>query len=280
MSETMDAPAAADTATAAATPAAAAPATPPPAGDDWRATLPDDLKALPAAQKYATPADLLKGYVEAEKLIGRKGVAIPGENATPEEHAAFRAALGVPENPDAYGLKAPEGVPPEVWDADNAKAFAAEAHKLGLTPAQAQGLAAWQASRVAEMASKAGLEPDGRTFEEVLQAEWGQQFDAKMELAKRAVKEFGADEATLAAFEAKAGGAALVRMFSRIGEKMAEDRPAGMGGDSAPVTTDPKAKALEIINTPGGPYSNPLHPQHKQTVQEVTRLFELASRRA
>lgn len=276
MSETMDAPAPADNAPPVATPPADA--APPPA--DWRASLPAEIRDAPGLAKFNDPAALAKSYIEAEKLIGRKGVPIPGENATPEEQAAFRAALGVPETPDAYELKAPEGVPAEVWDADNAKAFAAEAHKLGLTPAQAQGLAAWQAARVAELVGKAGLEPDGRTFEEVLQAEWGQQFDAKMDLAKRAVKEFGADEATLAAFEAKAGGAAMVRMFAAIGEKMAEDRPAGMGGDSAPVITDPKAKAMEIINTPGGPYSNPMHPMHRQTVQEVTRLFEQASRRA
>jgi hypothetical protein len=272
MSETIDAPAPADTAPASVPPAAA------PAADDWRATLPDDLKALPQAQKYATPADLLKGYVEAEKMIGRKGVQIPGENATPEEHAAFRAALGVPDAPDAYGLKAPEGVPAEVWSDDAAKAFAGEAHKLGLTPAQAQGIAAWWAGSMAQQMASVGLEPDGRTWEDVLKTEWGTSFDAKLDLAKRAVKEFGADAATLEAFEAKAGGAALMRMFARIGEKVAEDKPAGMGGDTAPVVTDPKAKAMEIINTPGGAYSNPMHPEHRATVQQVTRLFEEAAR--
>lgn len=266
MSETIDAP-------AAATPAAAP-------ADDWRATLPDDLKALPAAQKYATPADLLKGYVEAEKLIGRKGVAVPGENATAEEVAAYRTALGVPETPDAYGLKAPEGIPPEVWSDDSAKAFASEAHKLGLTPQQAQGLAGWWAGAMAQQVASMGLEADGRPFEDVLREEWGGQFEAKMDLAKRAVREFGADEQTLAAFEAKAGGAALVRMFARIGEKVGEDKPAGMGGDAAPVVTDPKAKAMEIINAPGSPYRDPLHPMHRQTVQEVTRLFEQSAKRA
>lgn len=273
MSETLDAPAAADTAPAASIPAAAP-------ADDWRATLPDDLKALPAAQKYATPADLLKGYVEAEKLIGRKGVVVPGEGATAEEQAAFRAALGVPETADAYALKAPEGVPAEVWSEDSAKAFAGKAHELGLTPAQAQGLAGWWAGAMAQQAASMGLEADGRPFEEVLRSEWGAQFDAKMDLAKRAVREFGADPETLSAFEAKAGGAALVRMFARIGEKVGEDKPAGMGGDSAPVVTDPKAKALEIINAPGSPYRDPLHPMHRSTVQEVTRLFEQAARRA
>jgi hypothetical protein len=271
MSETIDAPAPADTAPASPAPAAAP-------ADDWRATLPDDLKALPQAQKYATPADLLKGYFEAEKMIGRKGVQIPGENATPEEHAAFRAALGVPDAPDAYGLKAPEGVPAEVWSDDAAKAFAGEAHKLGLTPAQAQGIAAWWAGSMAQQMASVGLEPDGRTWEDVLKTEWGTSFDAKLDLAKRAVKEFGADAATLEAFEAKAGGAALMRMFARIGEKVAEDKPAGMGGDTAPVVTDPKAKAMEIINTPGGAYSNPMHPEHRATVQQVTRLFEEAAR--
>jgi hypothetical protein len=277
MSETLDAPAPADNAAPVA-PAAAAPAAAAPPPNDWRATLPPEIRDAPSVTKFQDVGALAKSYIEAEKLIGRKGVIVPSENATAEEQAAFRAALGVPESADAYGLKAPEGVPEGVWSEDNAKAFAAAAHKLGLTPAQAQGIAAWQAARVAEMAASAGLEADGRTWEDTLKTEWGAQFDAKLDLAKRAVREFGADAATLEAFEAKAGGAALMRMFARIGEKVAEDKPAGMGGGVAPVVTDPKAKAMEIINTPGGPYANPLHPEHRATVQQVTRLFEEANR--
>lgn len=269
MSETITPPAEADTGAAATITAQDAP--------DWRATLPDDLKESPAAKKYATPADLLKGYVEAEKLIGKKGVVIPGEGATAEEQAAWRTAIGVPETADAYALKAPDGTPPEVWNDDSAKAFSGEAHKLGLTPAQAKGIADWYAGTMAQQMAASGLEADGRTFEETLKAEWGAGYDAKMETAKRAVREFGGDAATLSAFEAKAGGAALIRMFANIGAKVGEDKPAGLGAGSQSISTDPRAQAQAIINDPKSPYRDPMHPDHKATVQQVTRLFAQAS---
>jgi hypothetical protein len=274
MSETIDAPAPADNAAPVTTPPADA--APP---SDWRASLPPEIRDAPSVAKFNDVGALAKSYLEAEKKIGQKGVIVPGENATPEEQAAFRAALGVPDAPDAYGLKAPEGIPAEVWSEDNANAFATEAHKLGLTPAQAQGIAAWWAGSMAQQMASVGLEPDGRTWEDVLKTEWGTSFDAKLDLAKRAVKEFGADAATLEAFEAKAGGAALMRMFARIGEKVGEDKPAGMGGESAPVVNNPRQQAMAITNDKASPYWNQQHPDHLATVRQVTKLLEEANRR-
>jgi hypothetical protein len=275
MSETIDAPAPADTAPASPAPAAAP-------ADDWRATLPDDLKALPQAQKYATPADLLKGYVEAEKMIGRKGVQIPGENATPEEQAAFRAALGVPDAPDAYGLKAPEGVPAEVWSDDAAKAFAAKAHEAGLTTAQAQAVAGWWAGTVAEQA-KAAEDAAVAAREEAtaaMKTEWGGQFNAKLDLAKRALDQFGGKAVAEIMTDTGLGNHPdVVRMFARIGEAIAEDKPAGMGGESAPVVNDPRAKAMAIINDPKSDYWNSRNPVRWNAArEEVTRLLEEAVR--
>ena len=77
---------------------------------------------------------------------------VPKEGATPEEMTAYQArvaeyhkALGVPETPDGYGLKAPENLPPGIaFNEEQAKDFAATAHKLGLPPNAVQELVNWK----------------------------------------------------------------------------------------------------------------------------------------
>jgi hypothetical protein len=238
---------------------------------DWRASLPAELRDAPSLAKFADPGALAKSYVEAEGLIGRKGLIIPTEKDAPEVHARFRAALGVPEKPEGYTLKAPEGIPPEAWGEDGVKALATWAHELGLTPAQAQGVADRYAKVQAEGLQRAaeGIEPDGRKMEDVLRQEWGVGYDGKLEVARRAAKQFGGD-GVLDALEAKTGGAAMLRMFAAIGEAMAEDRPAGMGTGRG--AGDPKAELKDIMKS-GSPYWQPLHPEHRNMVQRAKELF-------
>lgn len=54
---------------------------------------------------------LVKSARHSEKAIHDKGmVAVPKEGAKPEEIAAYRAAIGVPDKPEGYEIKAPDGV--------------------------------------------------------------------------------------------------------------------------------------------------------------------------
>lgn len=55
--------------------------------------------------------DLTKSYREAEKALRASGkITVPGADAKPEEVAAFRTAIGVPETADAYEVKLPDGI--------------------------------------------------------------------------------------------------------------------------------------------------------------------------
>jgi hypothetical protein len=241
------------------------------ASTDWRASLPADLREAPSLASLADVTALAKAHVEAQTLIGRKGLIIPTEKDAPEVHARFRAALGVPEKPEGYALKAPEGIPPEAWGEDGVKALATWAHELGLTPAQAQGIADRYAKTQAESLQRAaeGIEPDGRKMEDVLRQEWGVGYDGKVELARRAAKRYGGNS-VIDKLEANLGGADMLRMFAAIGEDMAEDRPAGMGTGRG--AGDPKAELKEIMKA-DSPYWQPLHPEHRNMVQRAKELF-------
>ncbi|MCC6718393.1 MAG: hypothetical protein IT555_10965 [Acetobacteraceae bacterium] len=258
-------------------PAAEAPTPAAPAAPEWRAGLPPDLRDSPSLGKFTDPAGLAKSYVELETLIGRKGLVIPGEKDGAEVHARFRQALGVPDAPEGYGLKAPEGVPAEVWSDDSAKQFAGWAHKHGLTPTQAQGIAADFAKHQAANMPAPGVEADGRSMEDHLRGEWGSAYAAKVDVAKRAAQQFAASPAVLDALEAKVGGAEMIRLFARIGEAMGEDRPAGMGtGRSRGVLTPDEAKAeLAKLRASDSPYWDRQHPEHKTAVARALALEEM-----
>lgn len=279
MSETATQPEA--PAGAAAVPPAASATPAPPAGhppeapggapNDWRASLPPELRDAPSLQKFADPSAMAKGYVNLETLVGRKGAIVPKDGDPPEVQQQFRAALGIPDKPEGYALKAPEGIPPEAWGEEGIKALATWAHELGLTPAQAQGVAERYAKVQAEGLQRAaeGVEPDGRRMEDVLRGEWGASYDGKVEVARRAAKQFGGD-GVIDALEAKVGGAALLRMFAAIGEAMAEDSPAGMGTSRGRM--DPQAELAEIMK-PGAPYWQPMHPGHQDAMRRAKELF-------
>lgn len=69
-------------------------------------------------------------------------VKVPGEKATQEETMAFRKALNVPEKPEGYEIKRPEKLPDGmIYDESLEASFKSTVHKLGLSPAQASGLA-------------------------------------------------------------------------------------------------------------------------------------------
>lgn len=273
MSEaTTPAPAPADTAAAAvATDTAPTPA---PAPASWRESLPPELREAPSLGKYQDVASLAKGYVEAQTLIGRKGAIIPKEGDSPEVTAAFRQAMGVPEKPEGYEIKVPEGLPAGVWNDDAAGQFRTWAHELGLTPTQAQGLA----ERYAQMGGNA-VQQSAEVTETELRKEWGVAFNAKMKAANDALRNIGGED--LAQYLQTSGlgnHPAMVRAWAKIGEGMGEDRPAGMGtGRSSGMMTPSEAKAerMKIMGDKNSAYWNRRDPAHRMTVDRVTDLMRM-----
>ena len=75
--------------------------------DDWREQMAgEDDKALNQLKRFKSPQTLLKSYQEAQKRIseGVKPLAVNADS-TPEELAAYRKQMGIPEEASGYGLK-------------------------------------------------------------------------------------------------------------------------------------------------------------------------------
>jgi len=175
-------------------------------------------------------------------FITGKGFKDAGEVARSLQ--ALESKSAVPESADAYKLPVPEGA-----DA----AFAGQAAKwmleAGVPVAAAQKLAGqWNAYMAAQaQAADAQRAAQGEADVAALKTEWGNQYDANVELGRRAVRTFGIDEGTLEGISGALGDAATLKLFQSIGAKLGEATlvPAGAGGQAAG-----KAPSLEELMFP------------------------------
>lgn len=201
-----------------------------PAGASWAASFDQDTvgwlehKGLAKLDPNTALAEAVKGFRNAEKFVGVPAdrlAKIPDFNkADKAEIEAFYTKLGRPADPKAYELDIPEGAPTEF--ADWAKGMF---HESGLTAAQAKNISAkwneYQANvlkaQEAEYQQKLILE------NKELRKEWGEAYDREVNLSKGVVEQLDISQEEVAALERTLGFAKLMKMMSRIGNKIGED---------------------------------------------------------
>ena len=168
--------------------------------DQFHSSLPgvlgEGFENFDGFKKYKSLPDLLKGAAHASKKLGEKTegmVKVPGENATPEEIAAYRKAMGVPDKPDAYEIKRPEG---KEYDVEGEKAFKALAHEHGLTGPQLQAIFEfydkYEEGIVTKMAEQQVKEHE--LAEKAFTEKYGTDAEKVKRLAGEAMKELGFDK--------------------------------------------------------------------------------------
>lgn len=226
--------------------------------DNWIDQLPENLKAdAKHYSKYKSPIHALEHTRNLQQLVGKKAdaVIIPGEGATEQEIAEYRAKIGVPDTPEGYGIKTPDDLPEGVEVSDEIMAeFAGVAHKLGLTPEQVNGLQQWEMGRVGAMSQAnetAAHALEAKHLEDnrkALQEEWGtgKEFDEKITLATRAGRTFGYSAQELES-NPIFRNAEVVKILAKAGADMSEDRLVS-GDEGSPQSL--KAQAQDIISNP------------------------------
>lgn len=255
-----------------------------PAGDEsWRAALPDELREAEALARFDDVAALAREHVHLQSLIGRKGLIPPGDDASPEERAAFFTALGRPASPEAYDLgdfAPPDDVP---WNDALQAAMLGEMHAAGLTDGQARALLESYAGMQGAAVSQARAEQAEASERalEALQAEWGARCDARLDLAGRAFRAaFGDDYDDIAGLELAGGGRvgdhpAFVRAFATLGERMAE--PELVGAAPSPRAPSPQSAQHHLTSLEADPQFRAAlldrtHPDHRAAVAKRSQL--------
>lgn len=171
-----------------------------PATGSWRETFADpDVKGSASLDKFKGKdtqeilGNVAKAYVNLEKMP--RGVAVPKDDAKPEEWDSFYEKIGRPKTPAEYGLdiKVPEGI---AWSPEAQATVTAKLHAAGLTKKQAQVVvqgyleeAVKGNTALQQIAAKSRSDA-----EKTMRDEWGGLADMNISLVQRAVAEFGGDE--------------------------------------------------------------------------------------
>jgi hypothetical protein len=196
----------------------------------WLEQLPQEMRGDTSLYGFKSIKDVVEAYKSKSESL-----TVPGENATADEWAAYNKAFGIPETADGYQLTKPANIPDEFYSPEMAKAFADAAHANGITTISAHGLFKWW-NGVQAQAIAAGAQAQ-EASKAALQTEWGNDFTANAEIAKRAFEKFGGPDVAKLLTEARIGAMALgddprfMRLFHGIGKAIMPDS-AALGGEA------------------------------------------------
>jgi hypothetical protein len=240
---------------------------------EWTSTLSPELRQIVETKGYKTPADVVQAYAHAQRAIGADKIPLPKDGVWDE---VARAKLGIPREAGGYKLNRPELPQGITYDEAFEKAALPVAHKLGLTPAQVQGLLEFYAGHQSHslQSTMRGRMEDETQSVGLLQQEWGPTYDAKVAQAARAARYFGGEP--LIEFLNQSGignNPELVRTFAKIGSMMTEDSlKIGRAHGFSITPEEARREATKLMGSPA--YTNRDHAEHGSTVEQVQQLFE------
>lgn len=203
--------------------------------NDWR----DNVPAKFIKDGTVNNEALVQSYLHLEKRMG--------------------SGDAPPTDPSAYKLTIPEGTK----DEDFAE-LKAEALKLGLNNAQAQGMLDAIMSSAKEV--RANFEMTADKAEVALREVWSneQDFNKNLSLAKKAAKAYDVNTDVLG------NNPEVIKLLAKIGGELGEDRPVNQ---SAIIPSED----LKTLMTSEA-YLNPHHVNHKSVMARVQAHYQNAFR--
>lgn len=253
------------------------------AQSDWREIIPESFREASWATKYKTADDFFKGVDWMNQTIGKKnvvqGIELPGEDAKPEDWDAFYNSLGRPEKPDGYELPELKDIPEGFVLPEDKQFWANMAHRHGLTKKQAAGLFSEFMQDMSERyksalegSASAMVEAAKKRMQEsadVLKGEWGDDFGANLNLAKRAAEHLG----ILDSLDQSGAGndPAVLKLAAELGKMLGEDNMR-RGDPSGGGMTKEEALA-KITAIKASPEYNSFNPAFGEKRSEVERLL-------
>lgn len=200
--------------------------------------------------KYKNLNELVKGFVNANKLIGKKseGVSKPGDGASEEEIKAWRAHLGVPDSPDGYSI--PDEYKDD-YDEASFKEFAEFAHKHNIPAETAQELLKYQDALYRKNNEEFGrrLEAASKEAEKYFKQEWGPQYERNAIILKQSLVNAGVNIDDPALSMALNNTYILEALYEKAAkyQEGAMPTPAIMGGNTATI----KQQMLDMVTEYG-----------------------------
>lgn len=248
----------------------------------WHGLTEPEAAAYVENKGWKTPADVVKSYQGAEKLIGRDpSTLIPLPRADdPAGARAVLAKLGLPESPDKYDF--PKPTSGEV-DATYEKWARDTFHKIGLTGDMAKQLTAAHNEFITNALAQREKDYTQRVEADksALLAEWRGGHERMMNLAQTAAKSLGFSSEMVDAIEQAVGYAGTMKFFAQLGAKLGEDTfvsPDGkprFNGALTPAEAKAEWDKMRLDPNTLAALKDVMHPAHKQVKEKQNELFKV-----
>jgi hypothetical protein len=241
---------------------------------NWRDSLPEELKNDPTLQNYKDVESLAKTVVHQQKMIGNR-IPLP---KTEEEKSELYGKLGRPEEPGKYEVAVPEDYQ-QFFKEESMNEFRNVAYKIGLNNEQVQALMDFQINEINHEleGSSNQLNSQREQIEQNLKQEWGYDYDKNVKAAQRAVQVYGDAEVQELLNGELGNNPALIKMFARLGKEVTEDMAQNTQNNTLSVSPlDAKQEIANIMNNPKHPYFDGRHREHKEAVEKMRQLHEKA----
>lgn len=157
-----------------------------------------------------------------QKALRESGrVKIPGENATDEERAAFREAIGAPKEAAGYEVTMPEGAENFEIDTGILDPLREIAHKHAIPAPAFKELADKFLAAAVDDAKAEVARTDTEAADKI--KEWGPKADQHKEEFRRAAQFLGLSKSDVADIQREFGAGKTLDLFAKIGGLMGED---------------------------------------------------------
>lgn len=237
----------------------------------------DDHREFVDNKGWKTTDDVVKSYRNLESQIGTDKLSLPAEGSDLAEWDGW-SRLGTPETADGYELNVPQGY--ENYSEDLSAWFRQEAHAAKIPAAMAQRMHDSFVERMMGQENDMVLDQQ-RTFEEwngELKKEYGNAYDEKVGLARRAVRAFGSEELTGLLDESGLGNhPEMIRAFAKIGAELSSGQQFKDAETSGSFGMTPEEARAEISRIRANPaLMDKTSPENKVLNDRLTQLYEFA----
>ena len=242
--------------------------------EGWLTGVDETLSQDPSIQSIKDLPNLVKSYINAQKLIGKDKIPVPDQHASDEDWQGIYDKLGRPKRDD-YKLAFGENE----YDENFQKGFSDVAHSAGLMPHQAQKVFDYwngQIKEASDIHTKQSTEA-ANAAQGKLREEWGAGYDKELETARIALRQFANEDQIGYLRDSGLGNdPQLIRLFNAVGKSLNEDTFQRASVSHLGMTKDEASEKLTtIMGNSEHPYWNSAHPGHGSAVKEVSKLHEV-----
>lgn len=241
------------------------------------------------ATKAVKTEDVFKSYGELEKRMSTPRYDVPDDKATPEARTAWEKsvfkALGVPDAPEGYGLKAPDGYPEHMGEymGETLSEFSKICHANGVPPKAAAAIQGWfdgmamKLNEAGVAAQKADTDAANALMDQHFTKIFGDQKGVAVEQVKQAMTKAIPDAEMRGVLEKALPNEALV-VIAALDKHYKEtygksDTNQGDGGNSTGKTVaELRDDAQKLMASPE--YRDPMHKDHKATKDKVNEAYK------